>query len=128
MTSANLGHALVDAHDLTQRSMSMRQINYEREYELLGIPFRYLLRHPVVALWPEIWTTIHDSYMAQRERRRPQCRFESNEDWEQQLHQALCVPWPCYAASEFWDLWPRVISELEAKGIQPWPGELSGLE
>jgi hypothetical protein len=46
---------------------------------MLGIPLRYLLRHPVVAVVNlaadpfEIWTTIHDSYVAQGERRRSQC-------------------------------------------------------
>ncbi len=47
---------------------------------MLGIPLRYLLNRPVVALVDlavdplEIWTTIHDSYVAQREQRRPQWR------------------------------------------------------
>jgi hypothetical protein len=94
---------------------------------MLGIPLRYLLKHPVVAVVDmvadplEIWTTIHDSYVAQRERRRPQCRYEFDENWEQRLHEALGVPWPCNAASEFWDLWSQIISELEAKGIRPGP-------
>jgi hypothetical protein len=94
---------------------------------MLGIPLRYLLKHPVIAVADlatdplEIWTTIHDSYVAQREQRGPQCRYESDDNWEQQLHEALGVPWPCNAHSEFWDLWRKVISELEAKGIRPGP-------
>jgi hypothetical protein len=94
---------------------------------MFGIPLRYLLKHPVVAVVDlaadplEIWTTIHDSYVAQREQRRPQCRYESEVNWEQRLHEALGVPWPCNATSEFWDLWPQVINELEAKGIRPGP-------
>jgi hypothetical protein len=94
---------------------------------MLGIPLRYLLRHPLIAVADlaadplEIWTTIHDSYLAQREQRGPQCRYESDEDWEQRLHEALGIPWPCNATSEFWDLWPKVISQLEAKGIRAGP-------
>jgi hypothetical protein len=94
---------------------------------MLGIPLRYLLKHPVAAAVDmaadplEIWTTIHDSYIARRERRRPQCQYEFDENWEQRLHEALGVPWPCSAASEFRDLWRQIIGELEAKGIQPGP-------
>jgi hypothetical protein len=94
---------------------------------MLGIPLRYLLKHPLIAVADlaadplEIWTTIHDSYVAQRERRAPQCRYKSDDNWEQRLHEALGVPWPCNATSEFWDLWPEVIKELEAKGIRPGP-------
>jgi Methyltransferase domain len=94
---------------------------------MLGIPLRYILKHPIIAAAdlaadpPEIWTTIHDSYVAQRERRRPQCRYESDDNWERRLHQAIGVPYPCNATSEFWNLWPKVISELEAKGIRPGP-------
>jgi len=88
---------------------------------MLGIPLRYLLKHPVNAVADlaadplEIWTTIHDFYVAQREQGRPQCRYESDDNWEQRLHEALRVPWPYHATSEFWDLWPEVISELEKK-------------
>jgi hypothetical protein len=94
---------------------------------MFGIPLRYLLKHPVAAVVDlaadplEIWTTIHDSYVAQREQRRPQYRYESEVNWEQRLHETLGVPWPCNATSEFLDLWPQVIKELEAKGIRPGP-------
>jgi len=94
---------------------------------MLGIPLRYLLKRPVIAVADlaadplEIWTTIHDAYVAQREQRGPQCRYESDDNWEQRLHEALGVRWPCNATSEFWDLWPEVISELEQKGIRAGP-------
>jgi hypothetical protein len=94
---------------------------------MLGIPLRYILKHPIIGTADlvadplEIWTTIHDSYVAQREQRRPQCPYESDNNWQQRLHQALGVPYPCDATAEFWDLWPKVISELEAKGIRPGP-------
>jgi hypothetical protein len=94
---------------------------------MLGIPLRYLLSHPVSAVADiaadplEIWTTIHDAYVAEREQRGPQCQYEADGNWEQRLHEALGVPWPCNATSEFWDLWPKIISELDAKGIRAGP-------
>src|SRR5258706_16070962 len=94
---------------------------------MLGIPLRYLLKHPVIAAVDlaadplEIWTTIQDIYLAEREQRRPQCQYESDGNWEQRLHQFLGVPWPCEVTSEFWDLWPEVIRELESKGIRAGP-------
>ena len=53
-------------------------------------------------MWPNVST-------------RPQCPYEANLNWEQQLHEALGVPWPCDEAREFSDLWQEVISELEAR-------------
>jgi hypothetical protein len=94
---------------------------------MLGIPLRYVLKHPLIAVTDlaadplEIWTTIHDGYVAQREQRRPQCRYEADDNWEQRLHESLGVPWPCNATAEFWDLWSEVINELEAKGIRAGP-------
>ena len=69
----------------------------------------------------EVCITVYDAYIAQREQRGPRCRYESDENWEQRLHDALGVPWPCNATSEFWELWPAVVSELESKGIGPGP-------
>jgi hypothetical protein len=94
---------------------------------MLGIPLRYLLKHPVTGLADlaadpiEVWTTMIDSYVAQREQRRPSCPYEADRNWQPQLHDALGVSWPCDEASEFSDLWPKVISELEAKGIRAGP-------
>jgi hypothetical protein len=65
--------------------------------------------------------TMHDSYVAERERRGPQCQYESDQNWEQRLHEAFGAPFPSNEISEFWDLWPEVIGELEAKGIQAGP-------
>jgi len=93
---------------------------------MLGIPLRYLLKHPSaivdLAADPiEAWTNIHDVYVAQREHRRPQCQYESDENWEERLHQNLGVAWPCQLTSEIRSLWERVIRELEARGIKPGP-------
>jgi len=94
---------------------------------MLGIPLRYVLKHPVIAVADlaadplQVWTTIQDIHVAQREQRGPQCHYESDDNWEQRLHDSLGVPWPCTVTSEFWDLWPEVIRELEAKGIRAGP-------
>ena len=94
---------------------------------MLGIPLRYLLKHPVTGIADlvadpiEIWTTIREAYAEKREERRPQCPYEPDLSWEQQLHEALGVPWPCDEALEFLELWHQVISELEAKGIRAGP-------
>jgi Methyltransferase domain len=94
---------------------------------MLGIPLRYLLKHPVTGVADlaadpvETWTTILDSYVAERERRGPQCPYEPDLGWERQLHEVLGMRWPCDEAREFWELWPQVIGELEAKGIRAGP-------
>ena len=93
---------------------------------MLGIPLRYLLRHPLsvadLAADPlQVLTNIGDVYVAQREQRRPPCSYESDESWERRLHEYLGLAWPCQLTSEFWDIWPEVIEELEAKGIKAGP-------
>ena len=94
---------------------------------MLGIPLRYLLRHPVrgaaaLAGAPrEALTRLHDEYVYRREGRRPQYRYEADDRWEQRLHDFLGVPWPCPLAGEFWDLWAAVMRDLEARGIRPGP-------
>jgi hypothetical protein len=94
---------------------------------MLGIPLRYLLKHPVIAVADiaadplEILTTIQDVYLAEREQRIPPCQYQWDDGWEQRLHEFLGVPWPCEATSEFRELWPEVIGELEAKGIRAGP-------
>jgi hypothetical protein len=94
---------------------------------VLGIPLRYILRHPIVATADlaadplEIWTTIHDMYVDGRERRSPEFRYDPDHNWELRLHQFLGMEWPSDLTSEFWGLWPEVIRELQAKGIRPGP-------
>jgi hypothetical protein len=94
---------------------------------MLGIPLRYLLKHPVagvadLAAEPlEIWTTIYDSYVDRREQRRPQCRYVSDDNWESQLHESIGVAYPCDVTADFWASWVEVLAELEAKGIRPGP-------
>jgi hypothetical protein len=88
---------------------------------------RHFLKHPVTAAAHlaadplQMWMTVRDQYAALRERDRPDCQYDSDENWEQRLHDSLGVPWPCREVEEFWTLWPNVIHELETKGIRPGP-------
>lgn len=93
---------------------------------MLGIPIRYLLRHPrsvtdLAADPLQVLTNICDIYVWQREQRGPQCKYQSDESWERSLHYRIGVPWPCPLTSEFWDIWSEVTKELAAKGIKAGP-------
>jgi hypothetical protein len=93
---------------------------------MLGVPVRYLLRHPLAAadLAADpigVVSRARDIYFAQREQLRPQCPYESNPDWERRIHSCLGLSWPCTLVAEFRDLWPRVIAEMQAHGIQAGP-------
>jgi hypothetical protein len=99
---------------------------------MLGIPLRYLLRHPVscvkdLAADPlEAFTTIRETYLYERENRRPHCQYQSENDWEKRFHTSLGLEWPCPLTAEFWSLWPEVIEEIEAKGIKAGPMSFQG--
>jgi hypothetical protein len=94
---------------------------------MLGLPLHYLLKNPAVGLAVlasdplEVWTRVQETYVSQREQRRPQCPYEADQNWERQLHAHLGVEWPCRFAAEFHGLWSEVVAELEAKGIRPGP-------
>jgi hypothetical protein len=93
---------------------------------MLGIPLHYLLKHPLavvdlVANPVETATKIWDVYVAERDQRGPQCQYESDDNWEQWVHARLGIQWPCNFTSEFQSLWPEVVTELEARGIQVGP-------
>jgi len=93
---------------------------------MLGVPLRYLLKHPLaareLAADPiDVFTRARDIYIAQRELRGPECRYEPAPDWEPRLHAYLGATWPCPLISEFRELWPRVMSELQTRGIRPGP-------
>jgi Methyltransferase domain len=93
---------------------------------MLGIPLRYLLKHPVAGVGlaadpVETWTRLRDEYVAARELRGPHCQYVPDDNWELWLHARLGVQWPCPFTSECQGLWPEVVTELEAKGIRPGP-------
>jgi hypothetical protein len=94
---------------------------------MLGISARYFLKHPVITVADlasdpiQLWMTIQDVYAARREASRPKYQYKFDANWEQRLHESVGAKWPCESTSEFWAVWSRVISELQAKGIRPGP-------
>jgi|HubBroStandDraft_6_1064221.scaffolds.fasta_scaffold02025_10 hypothetical protein len=93
---------------------------------MLGVPLRYLLKHPLAATELAadpigVVSRARDIYIAQREERRPQCPYDSSADWEHRMHRHLGAAWPCPQAAEFRELWPRVMAEMQARGIQAGP-------
>ena len=93
---------------------------------MLGVPLRYLLKHPLAATELAadpigVISRARDIYIAERELAGPQCPYQPDADWEYRLHQDLGVPWPCPFVAEFRGLWKRVMSQLEHQGIQAGP-------
>jgi hypothetical protein len=94
---------------------------------MLGIPIRYLSRHPIQALGAvasdprETWLRIYDEYVYASERRRPPCAYEAVPDWERRLHDFLGMPWPCETGLECSSVWPSIISTLSARGVEVGP-------
>jgi Methyltransferase domain len=93
---------------------------------VLGIPVRYLLKHPtavteLTADPPDTWARLCESYLGGRECRIPPFPYETDGDWERQIHARIGAEWPCRFAAEFSQLWATVITELESNGIRPGP-------
>jgi Methyltransferase domain len=84
------------------------------------------LARVVVSDPSEAWAKIQDQFAERRERRRPRCPYEVERDWERRLHQLLGSPWPCETTSEFWALWPEVMTPFEAKGMRIGRGAFGG--
>jgi hypothetical protein len=99
---------------------------------MYGLPLRHYLKHPLravaaIAAEPlEIWTVLQEGYLAQRERPVPRGLYGAEDGWDRRMHERLGLPWPCPATSEFAVLWPKVIGELDAKGIRVGPDTLYG--
>lgn len=83
----------------------------------------------------EVWTKIQDELMDQWEHRKGRSGgqgalvgrlYNPTHDWERRLHEILEVPWPCQVSSEFWDLWPRILEPLRAKGLAIGRGAFGG--
>ena len=92
----------------------------------------YIARHPIRAATQllsdpfETWTLLQDRYAARRELPTPPDLYIAESDWEQRLHSQLGIPWPCETTAEFWTLWPKVIAEMERKGVRVGPESFKG--
>lgn len=69
----------------------------------------------------EAWIKFSEYADFPREQRKPACRYEAENDWEQRLHGLLGIPWPCKIRSEFLALWPDVVEPIKAAGIRVGP-------
>jgi hypothetical protein len=75
----------------------------------------------------ELGLKIIDVVAERREQRvMPSDLYFPEERWEARLHALLGSPWPCSAVEDFWQLWPRVMSLLEARGLQVGRGAFGG--
>ena len=96
------------------------------------LDLRPYLRQPIssvsaVASDPiESWMRFWEQYLAHREGQTPSDLYEPEEDWETRLQGLLELPSPDEVTSEFWALWPKVMEELEAKGIHAGPESFKG--
>jgi hypothetical protein len=75
----------------------------------------------------ELGLKVLDAVAERRERRvmSPDL-YTPARDWEERLHAWLGFPWPCPAVEGFWELWPQVMSLLEARGLKVGRGAFGG--
>jgi hypothetical protein len=94
---------------------------------MLGIPIRYFFKNPVstfatLAADPlQVCLNLQDSFVAERELRKPMYRYSFDDCWEQRLHESLAAPWTCDHTAEFSAVWSQIESDLKAKGIDAGP-------
>jgi hypothetical protein len=96
------------------------------------LDFRPYFRHPIstlaaVAADPvESWIRFWEQYAAHREGHTPPDLYKAEDNWADRLNGLLGLSSQDKATSEFWTLWPKVIQELEAKGIRAGPESFKG--
>ena len=94
---------------------------------MVGKDVRNIVRHPIRAVAGilsdplETWAFFRDRYEARHEGHTSPDLYKAEPDWEKRLHLLLDVPWPCEMTSEFRALWPKVIAEIERKGVRVGP-------
>jgi Methyltransferase domain len=74
----------------------------------------------------ESWLRFREQYAAHREGYTPPNLYSADHDWESKLHCLLDLSSPAALTSEFEALWPKVISELEEKGVRTGPASFKG--
>ena len=96
------------------------------------LDLRPYLRRPLstlasVAVDPrEAWLRFRERFAEHREGPTPPDLYKAEDDWEDRLHRMLGLSSPAEVTSEFRALWPKVIEQLNAKGIQPGPASFKG--
>src|SRR5579872_2105786 len=96
------------------------------------LDLRPYLRRPIstlasIAADPmEAWIRFREQFAADRDERVTPNTYTVEADWEEQLHRRLHITSPAEVNAEFWDLWPKVIKELEEKGVHAGPSSFKG--
>jgi predicted O-methyltransferase YrrM len=67
-----------------------------------------------------------EQYAAHREEQARPDLYTAEENWESRLCALLELASPGEITSEFWDLWPKVIAELNTKGVRAGPESFKG--
>jgi predicted O-methyltransferase YrrM len=74
----------------------------------------------------ESWIRFQEQYAAHREGHTPPDLYNVDDAWESKLHRLLDLSSPAAVTSEFDALWPKVMSELEEKGVRAGPASFKG--
>jgi Methyltransferase domain len=74
----------------------------------------------------EAWIRLTEQWLAHREVATPPDLYAHENDWESRLHRLLGISAPAELTSEFWTLWPKVIQEMDAKGVRAGPASFKG--
>jgi hypothetical protein len=74
----------------------------------------------------ESWVRFREQYAAHRAGPTPTNLYKPYKDWEVRLHSLIDLTPLNESAKEFWTLWPLVVREMRAKGIQPGPASFKG--
>jgi hypothetical protein len=96
------------------------------------LDLRPYLRKPISTLSAiasdpiESWVRFREQYAAHLEGLTPPDLYKAEEDWESRLCALFEISSSGETTKEFWDLWPKVIKELEAKGVHAGPQSFKG--
>jgi Methyltransferase domain len=74
----------------------------------------------------ESWLRVREQYAAYREGHTPPDLYNTDDAWESRLRCLLDLSSPAAVKSEFDALWPKVMSELEDKGVRVGPASFKG--
>src|SRR5271165_7065862 len=72
------------------------------------------------------WNRFQEQFAAHREGPTPPDLYRPDLDWESRLNSLIDLSEPEELKNEFWALWPQVIAEMEAKGVQAGPQSFKG--
>jgi hypothetical protein len=98
----------------------------------MTLDIRPYLRRPISTLAAALadpfdsWIWLREKYAIYREGQTPPDLYKAQSDWANRLSRTIELTSPEEINSEFWALWPRVIEELNAKGVRAGPESFKG--